>query len=68
MSALQIPHMHAPISLVPLSPAHMARNAALAERIAVFRGRMLPRAAWCRVYAYERTLARKPLAYHYAPQ
>lgn len=67
MPALRIPHLSAPASLLPLSPAHIAHNATLAARIAVFRGRCLPRAAWLRVYSYERTLSRKPLAFHYAP-
>lgn len=71
MVALQKPPLDSlppmPSHIVPLSPAHIAHNATLAARIAVFRGRCLPRAAWCRAYAYERTLTRKPLHFVYTP-
>ncbi len=72
MSALRIPPFTPvppmPSNVLPLSPAHIAHNATLAARIAVFRGRALPRAAWCRIYSLERSLTRKPLLFTYTPQ
>lgn len=70
MRALVVPPLPLPpmpANVLPLSPAHIAHNASLAYRIACFRGRCLPRAAWCRAYAYERSLTRKPLHYTFAP-
>lgn len=70
MVALRIPPLPLdpmPANTLPGSPAHIAHNATLAARIAVFRGRCLPRAAWCRIYALERSLTRQPLRFTFAP-
>ena len=61
MSALVIPSLPSPAmpsNILRSSPSHIAHLATLAERIAIFNGRAMPRADWVRVYRQSRTMGR----------